>query len=188
MNAKRWSHHRPTGDCCWLPPRGSPACSQRLPTAQAQDYPTRTVRIIVPFPAGGTADAMPRAVCRLPVAQVEAAGRDRESRRRRRQCRRGGRLQVGARRLHAVVGAAAAAGHQSQPLSQDGLRSAQVPADRGDGSGAERAADACELSAQLRRRSDRLCQGQSGQSDIGNAGQRHDLAPYLRNVRDAGRA
>jgi tripartite-type tricarboxylate transporter receptor subunit TctC len=28
----------------------------------AQDYPSRTVKIIVPFPAGGTADAMPRVV------------------------------------------------------------------------------------------------------------------------------
>jgi tripartite-type tricarboxylate transporter receptor subunit TctC len=32
-----------------------------LPAA-AQDYPTRAVRIIVPFPAGGTADVMPRVV------------------------------------------------------------------------------------------------------------------------------
>lgn len=32
------------------------------PGASAQDYPTRTVKIIVPFPAGGTADAMPRIV------------------------------------------------------------------------------------------------------------------------------
>jgi tripartite-type tricarboxylate transporter receptor subunit TctC len=30
--------------------------------APAQGYPTRSVRIIVPFPAGGTADAMPRVV------------------------------------------------------------------------------------------------------------------------------
>ena len=31
-----------------------------LPGAQAQDYPSRAVKIIVPFPAGGTADVMPR--------------------------------------------------------------------------------------------------------------------------------
>ena len=30
------------------------------PVAVAQDYPTRAVKIIVPFPAGGTADVMPR--------------------------------------------------------------------------------------------------------------------------------
>jgi tripartite-type tricarboxylate transporter receptor subunit TctC len=30
--------------------------------ARAQDYPTHAVRIIVPFPAGGTADAIPRIV------------------------------------------------------------------------------------------------------------------------------
>jgi tripartite-type tricarboxylate transporter receptor subunit TctC len=28
--------------------------------AGAQDYPTRTVKVVVPFPAGGTADVMPR--------------------------------------------------------------------------------------------------------------------------------
>jgi tripartite-type tricarboxylate transporter receptor subunit TctC len=32
------------------------------PAAYAQDYPTRTVKIVVPFPAGGTADVMPRIV------------------------------------------------------------------------------------------------------------------------------
>jgi tripartite-type tricarboxylate transporter receptor subunit TctC len=33
-----------------------------LASARAQDYPTRAVRIIVPFPAGGTADVMPRVI------------------------------------------------------------------------------------------------------------------------------
>jgi tripartite-type tricarboxylate transporter receptor subunit TctC len=32
------------------------------PPLLAQDYPTRAVKIMVPFPAGGTADAMPRIV------------------------------------------------------------------------------------------------------------------------------
>jgi tripartite-type tricarboxylate transporter receptor subunit TctC len=30
--------------------------------AQAQDYPARTIKIVVPFPAGGTADVMPRII------------------------------------------------------------------------------------------------------------------------------
>jgi tripartite-type tricarboxylate transporter receptor subunit TctC len=33
-----------------------------LPRADAQDYPSRPVKIIVPFPAGGTADVMPRVI------------------------------------------------------------------------------------------------------------------------------
>jgi tripartite-type tricarboxylate transporter receptor subunit TctC len=33
-----------------------------ISAAQAQDYPARTVKIIVPFPAGGTADVMPRII------------------------------------------------------------------------------------------------------------------------------
>ena len=33
-----------------------------LPRAGAQDYPSRPVKIIVPFPAGGTADVMPRVI------------------------------------------------------------------------------------------------------------------------------
>jgi tripartite-type tricarboxylate transporter receptor subunit TctC len=33
-----------------------------MQSAQAQDYPTRAVKIIVPFPAGGSADVVPRIV------------------------------------------------------------------------------------------------------------------------------
>src|SRR5438445_3216636 len=40
----------------------APAVLAPLPVARAQDYPTRAVKIIVPFPAGGTADAMPRLI------------------------------------------------------------------------------------------------------------------------------
>ena len=36
------------------------AASLAAPDAWAQDYPSRAVKIIVPFPAGGTADVMPR--------------------------------------------------------------------------------------------------------------------------------
>jgi len=32
------------------------------PAADAQDYPARTVKIVVPFPAGGTADILPRII------------------------------------------------------------------------------------------------------------------------------
>jgi tripartite-type tricarboxylate transporter receptor subunit TctC len=38
------------------------AVSLEAHPAQAQDYPTRAVKIIVPFPAGGSADVVPRVV------------------------------------------------------------------------------------------------------------------------------
>ncbi len=37
-------------------------CSVAGSTARADDYPNHTVKIIVPFPAGGTADVMPRII------------------------------------------------------------------------------------------------------------------------------
>jgi tripartite-type tricarboxylate transporter receptor subunit TctC len=36
--------------------------SALAPVAQAEDYPARPVKIVVPFPAGGTADVMPRII------------------------------------------------------------------------------------------------------------------------------
>ena len=53
--------HR-TGRLLLAAAAGIAALVTALPASQAQDYPNRTVRIIVPFPAGGTADAMPRVV------------------------------------------------------------------------------------------------------------------------------
>jgi tripartite-type tricarboxylate transporter receptor subunit TctC len=58
MLKQRAAIHRRIG---WMLPALALALSAGfVATARAQDYPTRTVKIIVPFPAGGTADVMPR--------------------------------------------------------------------------------------------------------------------------------
>ena len=83
----------------------------------AQDYPTRTVKIIVPFPPGGTADAMPRIVAEfltrkwgqaVIIENRAGAGGNIGGR---------GRLPFRSGRLHAVRLAAAAARHQPESLS-----------------------------------------------------------------------
>ena len=45
----------------WLLACATYACAAAFP-AQAQPYPARAIRIIVPFPAGGTADLLPRII------------------------------------------------------------------------------------------------------------------------------
>ncbi len=60
-------HQQRGGEGSWRPLRSAASVAALLcavlavlPGAQAQDYPSRSVKIIVPFPAGGTADVMPR--------------------------------------------------------------------------------------------------------------------------------
>jgi tripartite-type tricarboxylate transporter receptor subunit TctC len=48
--------------CGWTLPALVLALGAMAIPAQAQDFPTRTVKIVVPFPAGGTADVMPRII------------------------------------------------------------------------------------------------------------------------------
>ena len=76
---------------------------------------------------------------RLAVAQVGPVGNHREPDRRRRQYRRRSGRQIRSRRLHPAVVAAAAFGHQPEPLSASRLRSAAIRADRGHRPRAERA-------------------------------------------------
>jgi tripartite-type tricarboxylate transporter receptor subunit TctC len=48
--------------CGWTLPALALALGAMAVPAPAQDFPSRTVKIVVPFPAGGTADVMPRII------------------------------------------------------------------------------------------------------------------------------
>ncbi len=130
--------------------------------AAAQDYPNRTVKIIVPFPAGGTADAMPRIVAEF-LARKWGQAVIIENR-----AGAGGNTgadaayQVRSGRLHAVRR------RRRRRWSSTRISIAKLPFDpaavhsaRGDGQGAERDPDqlAEAEGREDRRRVRRLCQG-----------------------------
>ena len=157
-----------------------------LPAADAQDYPHALGEDHRAVPGRRHRRRDAARLCRLAVAQMGPAGRGREPHRRGRQYRRRSGRQVRARRLHAALGAAAAAGDQPQPLSEARLRPDRVRADHHHGAGAECAGRQPEGAVQERRRADRLREGQSRQGHLRHARQRHDLAPDLRDVPDDG--
>ena len=105
--------------------------------AAQSDYPNRPVRLIIPFPPGGSNDVVGRMIGTQLSEQARQAGDRRQPRRRRRRDRHRDRLQGDAGRLHHP-------GHfarpRGQPLAlQTAVRPDQgVRADRRDGIGAQR--------------------------------------------------
>ena len=145
----------------------------------AQTFPSRQITLIVPFPPGGSTDAIARIMAERMRRQPRPAGGDRERRRRRRQHRGRARRARAARRLH----------HRHRPVGhprrqhhlQTELRPAEgLRADRAD-LGQSAADDRQEGAAGERPQGPgRLDEGQSRQDHVrqperGGAGHRHPV-------------
>ena len=128
----------PCHACSLLP---SPCCSRCPP--HAQNFPSKPLRLICPFPPAGAVDIASRATANELTQDPRPAGRGREQARRRRQPRRRGSGALGARRLHAVHEHQRHPGDQPGALRQDAVRPEQGP-DLGRAAGlAQQRAGAC---------------------------------------------
>ena len=141
--------------------------------AHAQSYPTRPIRFIVPFPAGGVADVTARLIGQR---LGEALGQniiDRKPYRRERHARRRCGDQGDAGRLHAPVHHRRFH-HHADADAEGEFRSVQ--GSHPDRPGRDRAAAAgraCRRQHRIGPGTDRAGQGQPGQDRLFVAGQRH---------------
>ena len=153
---------------------------------RAQDYPSRPVKIIVPFPAGGTADVMPRVFADW-------------------LSRKWGQPVVVENRTGAAGNIGAEAVAKAEPDGYTLLSAPPPPLVINQNLYPKLGFDPTEFvpivimgrvpnalvvnaeaAGQQRRGAHRLRQGQSRQAHLRHPGQRHDLASHLRAVPDDG--
>ena len=167
---------------------GAVASAPALPRlASALDYPTRPVRIVAGFAAGGGVDITARLIGQWLAEPARPVLHHREPARRRRQYRHRGRRHRGPRRLHA------AARHRTERGQRLALREARFQLHprhragrrhhpRADGDPAQSVSPGQDGAG-----ADRLRQSQSGQGQHGLGRQRQRAASGGRAVQDDGR-
>ena len=88
------------------------AAALALPAFAADAWPSRPIRLVVPYPPGGSSDIIARAISQPLSEALKQTGARREQVRRQRQPRRRLRRQVAARWLHAAAVRRRCAGDQ----------------------------------------------------------------------------